>query len=121
MGVRTALANSTPSSAAPAVRDSAPVNNLTPLAQAPASERALRSSSLMHTPAPEPAVPAVHSYAPVDNPAPPAPASNTSVLHVYRPHHLTGAVHKPYIYVDGKKIALIANSQEIRMLLTAGK
>ncbi|GAC1683630.1 MAG: hypothetical protein PVS2B2_22760 [Candidatus Acidiferrum sp.] len=41
-------------------------------------------------------------------------------MHVYRPHHLTAAAQKPYIYIDGKKITPIANSQEIRMLLTPG-
>lgn len=47
--------------------------------------------------------------------------SNTTVLHVYRPHHLTAAVQKPYIYVDGKQITTIANSQEVRMLLAPGE
>lgn len=47
--------------------------------------------------------------------------SNTTVLHVYRPHHFTAAGQKPYIYVDGKQITTIANSQEVRLLLTPGE
>lgn len=58
---------------------------------------------------------------PVTNPSPPAAASNTAILHIYRPHHLTAAAQQPYIYVDGKKITPIANSQTIRMLLSPGK
>jgi len=118
--VRTALAAPSPGAAMP-VSSSAPINSPVPGAPAPASEPALQSSGLMNTPTSETAAPDVHSYAPVDNPTALATASDTSVLHVYRPHHLTGTVHKPYIYVDGKKIALIANSQEIRMLLASGK
>jgi hypothetical protein len=55
----------------------------------------------------------------VDNPPPLAPALNTSVLHVYRLEHLTGP--KRNIYIDGDKIAPIANGQTIRMLLAPGK
>jgi hypothetical protein len=119
--VRMSLANPPPQPAVLAIRSSAAVNNPVPLAPAPASEAALQSSALINTPAPEPAVPAIHSYAPVNNPAPLAPASKTTVLHVYRPHHVVGGAQKPYVYIDGKKITLIANSQEIRMLLTSGK
>ncbi len=93
------------------------LGNPTPI---PAVQNA-HSSEPMGNPAPEPAVPAAHSSAPVDNPAPLAATSNTTVLHVYRPHHLTAAAQKPYIYIDGKKITPIANSQEVRMLLTPGK
>jgi hypothetical protein len=97
--VHSSLGNSTPEPALPDAHSSAPMGN----------------------PAPEPTVAAVHSSTLADNPAPPAAGSNTTVLHVYRPHHLTGASQKPYIYVDGKQIVPIANSQTIRMILSPGK
>jgi len=104
----------------PAARSSAPANNPAPLAT-PASEPAVQSSALVNASTPAVPVPAAQNSAPTGTSAPLATASNTSVLHVYRPHHLTAAAQKPYIYVDGKKITPIANSQEIRMLLAPGK
>jgi len=113
--------NSAPLPAAPALHSFAPANNPVPVAAAPASESSVQTSTPMNHPTPEPAVTAVLSSAPMDNPVPPAAAGHTAILHVYRPHHLTAAAQKPYIYIDGKKITPIANSQEIRMLLTPGK
>jgi hypothetical protein len=78
-------------------------------------------------PTPQSAAPDVDSSPPTNKPvlmqvaAIPASAPITTVLHVYRPHHLTAATQKPYIYIDGKKIIPIANSQDIRMLLAPGK
>jgi len=115
------LGNPAAKLAVPDAHNSAPINDPVPLAAAPASEPAVQGSVLMNTPAPELAVPAVHSSAPRDNPVSSAAAGNTAVLHVYRPHHLIAAAQKPYIYIDGQKITPIANSQEIRMLLTPGK
>jgi Sulfatase-modifying factor enzyme 1 len=72
-----------------------------------------------------PAVADAHSSAPINNPAPVATASEsasgTAILHVYRLHHLTAAMQKPYIYVDGRQITPIANAQAVRMLLASGK
>jgi hypothetical protein len=115
------MGNPTPQPALAAVQNSAPITNPVPLAPAPAPEPAVHNAALMNNPTPEHDVPAVDSSAPTDHAVPPAAASGTTVLHVYRPHHLTAAAQKPYIYIDGKKITPIANSQEIRMLLTPGK
>jgi Protein of unknown function (DUF2846) len=113
--------NPTPEPAVPAVQNSAPISNSASLAPAPGSEPAIQSAALMNNSTPGHEVPGSRSGAPPDNPPPPPAASNTTVLHVYRPHHLTAAAQKPYIYIDGKKITPIANSQSIRMLLSPGK
>jgi hypothetical protein len=106
-------------------------------AQPPAAQTA-RSSALANNSAPASeleqtfasAAPAREPAAKIENSSPPAPAeksaapsatSSTTVLHVYRPHHLTGASQKPYIYIDGKQVTTIANSQDVRMLLAPGK
>lgn len=115
------IGNPTPAPAVPALRTSEPLSNSAPPAAAPASEAAVQGSARMNSPSAEPVVSAVHSSSPVDSPSPIAAASNTTVLHVYRPHRLTAAAQKPYIFIDGKKITPIANSQEIRMLLAPGK
>jgi hypothetical protein len=110
-----------PELAAPAVHASEPANNSAPPAAAPVSEPAIQRSALGNAFTPEPILPAVHTSASADNSSPLADASNPTILHVYRPHRLTAAAQKPYIFVDGKKITPIANSQEIRMLLAPGK
>lgn len=107
--------------AAPAERISEPAKKSAPLAAVPVSEPAAQSSALRNASSTEPVVSAMHSTAPIDDPSSLAAASNLAVLHVYRPHRLTAAAQKPYIFVDGKKITPIANSQEIRMLLVPGK
>lgn len=103
----------------PVASNSAPKNNPAPVAEAPAP--ALGNTVFASSPSPGAGVTADHSSLPADNAAPSTTASNTATLHVYRPHHLTAAMQKPDIYVDGKKITPIANGQEIRMLLTPGK
>jgi Protein of unknown function (DUF2846) len=110
-------------SAPSVVQSSAPATSPTPalLAAAPTSESTVQNPEPTTSPAPEPAPNAEPSSAPVDHSTPVETAANNTVLHVYRPHRLTAAAQKPYIYVDGKQIATIANSQEIRMLLTPGK
>jgi len=113
--------HSAPEPVVPALHSFAPANNPAQGAAAPASESSAQPSTSMNHPASEPGVPAVLRSAPRDNPVPSAAAGNTAVLHVYRPHHLFAAAQKPYIYIDGEKITPIANSQEIRMLLTPGK
>ena len=66
-----------------------------------------------------------HCSAPMNNPAPvsaePGSAPKTVILHLYRPHHLTAAIQKPDVYIDGNKITKIANSQAIQMVLAPGK
>jgi hypothetical protein len=66
-----------------------------------------------------------HSSAPMNNPVPvsaqPGSAPKTVILHLYRLHHLTAAMQKPDVYIDGNKIANIANSQAIQMVLAPGK
>lgn len=88
---------------------------------APASE--LEQTFASAAPAPEPSAKTENSSAPApaEKSAAPSATSSTTVLHVYRPHHLTGASQKPYIYIDGKQITTIANSQDVRMLLAPGK
>ncbi len=113
--------NPAPELAAPAVHVSEPANNSAPLAAAPVMEPATQHSALRHDSPPDPALSPVHSSASADDSSPLVAASQTSILHVYRPHRLTAAAQKPYIFVDGKKITPIANSQEIRMLLAPGR
>jgi hypothetical protein len=66
-----------------------------------------------------------HSSAPMNNPvsvsAEPGSAPKTVILHLYRPHHLTAAMQKPDVYIDGNKITKIANSQAIQMVVAPGK
>jgi hypothetical protein len=66
-----------------------------------------------------------HSSAPMNNPVPvsaqPGSAPKTVILNLYRPHHLTAAMQKPDVYIDGNKITKIANSQAIQMVLAPGK
>jgi len=64
------------------------------------------------------------SSAPMNNPVPVSPQSApapTVILHLYRPHHLTAALQKPDVYIDGNKITKIANSEAIQMVLASGK
>jgi Protein of unknown function (DUF2846) len=64
------------------------------------------------------------SSAPMNNPVPVSaqPGSPpTVILHLYRPHHLTAAMQKPDVYIDGNKITQIANSQAIQMVVAPGK
>lgn len=65
------------------------------------------------------------SSAPMNNPVPvsaqPGSAPKTVILHLYRPHHLTAAMQKPDVYIDGNKITKIANSHAIQMVLAPGK
>jgi len=107
--------------AAQIAQSSAPASNSAPQPLAPASE--LEQTFASAAPAPESAAKTENNSAPApaEKSAAPVAASNTTVLHVYRPHHLTGASQKPYIYVDGKQITTIANSQDVRMLLAPGK
>jgi hypothetical protein len=88
---------------------------------APASE--LEQTFASAVPAREPSAKTENSSAPApaEKSAAPSATSSTTVLHVYRPHHLTGASQQPYIYIDGKQITTIANSQDVRMLLAPGK
>jgi hypothetical protein len=113
--------HSGPQPAAPALNNFAPVNNSAPVAAPPGSGSSEQTSTAMDHPTPIPSVAAVLTSAAVANPVPPPAQGNTAILHVYRPHHLTAAAQKPYIYIDGKKITPISNSQEIRMLLSPGK
>ena len=65
-----------------------------------------------------------HSSAPMNNPVPVSAqpgSAPTVILHLYRPHHLTAAMQKPDVYIDGNKITKIANSQAIQMVLAPGK
>jgi hypothetical protein len=64
------------------------------------------------------------SSAPMNNPVPVSAqpgSAPTVILHLYRPHHLTAAIQKPDVYIDGNKITKIANSQAIQMVLAPGK
>jgi hypothetical protein len=65
-----------------------------------------------------------HSSAPMNNPVPVSAlpgSAPTVILHLYRPHHLTAAMQKPDVYIDGNKITKIANSQAIQMVVAPGK
>jgi hypothetical protein len=96
--------------AKPATRDfkgSAPVDN--PTAQSAESA----GGSFASTNSPVPSLPQVAATAPA--------ATNTTVLHVYRPHRVIAAMQQPYIYIDGKKIMPIGNSQQVRILVAPGK
>ncbi|MBS1841171.1 MAG: DUF2846 domain-containing protein [Acidobacteria bacterium] len=115
--VRAAFSKSTLRAVPPVAHPSALRNDPVPERELPAdhvSEPAGHSAS-------EPVLAAVQSSASARVTSTFANASNTTILHVYRPHRLTAAAQKPYIFVDGKKITPIANSQEIRMLLAPGK
>jgi hypothetical protein len=107
--------------AAQTAQSSALANNSAPQPLAPASE--LEQTFASAAPAREPAAKIENSSAsaPAEKSAAPSATSSTTVLHVYRPHHLTGASQKPYIYIDGKQVTTIANSQDVRMLLAPGK
>ena len=64
------------------------------------------------------------SSAPMNNPVPVSAlpgSAPTVILHLYRPHHLTAAMQKPDVYIDGNKITKIANTQAIQMVLAPGK
>lgn len=117
----TLVGSPAPEPAVLAAHISEPANNSAPLPAAPVSEPAIQRSALRNASTPEPVLSAVHSSVSADNPSPLAAASNTTILHVYRPHRLTAAAQKPYVFVDGRQITPIANSQEIRMLLAPGK
>lgn len=142
--VRAALGNSIPKPAGPDTQSSAPVGTPAPIpavpaaqsfaplthspaptvqapAPEPASGQAVHSVAFMSTSAPEHEAEVERATAPMDNATPTGGAQKTAILHVYRPHHLYAATQKPYVYIDGKKITPIANSQVIRMLLTPGK
>jgi hypothetical protein len=78
-----------------------------------------------NTPAVQPVALSVNAPAPAkEQPSvqqTPNQPANFAVLHVYRPHRLIAAVQKPDIFVDGKKIASIANSQSVRIVVPPGK
>lgn len=113
--------NPPPELAAPPAHVSEPASNSAPGAPAPVSEPATQPSALTNASSPQPVLSATHKSASADDRSAVADASNATILHVYRPHRLTAAAQKPYIFVDGNKITPIANSQEIRMLLAPGK
>lgn len=48
-------------------------------------------------------------------------ATGPAILHVYRPHHMTGAMEKFDVSVDGKKLAKLENSQMVRLVVMPGK
>jgi len=96
------------------------------------------------SPAPEGgAVPAAVPSAQKSTPSPPAPeaasanvsvaandpapvatveaATGPAILHVYRPHHMTGAMEKFDVSVDGKKLAQLENSQMVRLVVMPGR
>jgi len=110
-----------PPAPAQAARSSVPPNNRAPQRVATGSD--LEQILVSATRGPESAAKGEDSSAPAlaEKSAALVAVSNTTVLHVYRPHHLTAAVQKPYIYVDGKQITTIGNSQEVRMLLAPGE
>ena len=114
--VRTSLVNLPPEPAVADASSSAPLDSPAPK---PAVPDVGSSASTDNPSTPEPAGPAVPSSAPVA--AASASAPGAAILHVYRLHHLTGALLKPYINIDGKPVAQVANAQSVRMELPPGK
>jgi hypothetical protein len=90
------------------------------------AENKVPSSPIIGSASVAPARPGIdaQSSAPMNNPVPVSAqpgSAPTVILHLYRPHHLTAAMQKPDVYIDGNKITKIANSQAIQMVLAPGK
>jgi hypothetical protein len=107
---------------------SPPKEGADPKPAAAAAEKSGLASVAAFTPAAPASAPAAEAPVPNDSavvdrsaPAATAAGSDTAILHVYRPHHMTGMTEKFDVSVDGKKVAKLENSQMVRLAVTPGK